>query len=124
MKNINKQTWQIIGSYMDDDTREQVHAELAPCTEREFMRRYLELDPEFADLLMNEFGIDHDEFVVITKDIEDLAERIRLADNWNPRDCAKLCEYAGILDKWNEAQGGDFEDIVYQAAYILGVEVL
>lgn len=29
--------------YMDDDLREQVHAELAPCGEQEFFDRYTEL---------------------------------------------------------------------------------
>lgn len=29
--------------YMDDETREAVHAELAPCTDEEFLRRYLEI---------------------------------------------------------------------------------
>lgn len=32
--------------YMDDDTREQAHDELAPCTDEEFLARYLELAPE------------------------------------------------------------------------------
>lgn len=31
--------------YMDDDTREAVHAELAPCSDLEFLTRYLELAP-------------------------------------------------------------------------------
>ena len=48
----------IIASYMNDDKREQVHAELAPCTNEEFLKRYLELDPEFLSLLKNEFGIE------------------------------------------------------------------
>ena len=30
---------------MDDDTRERVHDELAPCTDLEFLERYLELAP-------------------------------------------------------------------------------
>lgn len=30
---------------MDDETRERVHAELAPCSEEEFLARYLELAP-------------------------------------------------------------------------------
>ena len=47
-----------IASYMDDDKREQVHAELAPCTNEEFLKRYLELDPEFEVVLKNEFGIE------------------------------------------------------------------
>lgn len=29
--------------YMDDDIREQVHRELAPCTDAEFLNKYLEL---------------------------------------------------------------------------------
>ena len=53
MKQMN-----VIASYMDDDKREEVHTELAPCTNEEFLKRYLELDPEFAVLLKNEFGIE------------------------------------------------------------------
>ena len=32
----------VIVNHMDDDTREAVHAELAPCTEVEFLAAYLE----------------------------------------------------------------------------------
>lgn len=32
--------------YMDDDTREAVAYELAPCSDIEFLRRYLELAPD------------------------------------------------------------------------------
>lgn len=38
--------WQNIADLMDDDTRETVHAELAPCTEEEFLARYLEIAPD------------------------------------------------------------------------------
>lgn len=38
--------WDTIASYMDDDIREQIHGELAPCTEKVFWGRYVELDPE------------------------------------------------------------------------------
>lgn len=48
--------WDAITSYMNDDLREQVHAELAPCTVKEFLDRYLELDPDFQDLLDSEFS--------------------------------------------------------------------
>ena len=47
-----------IASYMDDDKRETVHAELAPCEPEEFLKRYLELDPDFEELLKNEFSIE------------------------------------------------------------------
>lgn len=49
--------WEEISSYMSDEIREKVHSELAPCTEDEFLRRYLELDPDFSELLKTEFGI-------------------------------------------------------------------
>ena len=32
-----------IAAYMDDDTREAVHAELAPCTDLAFLERYLQI---------------------------------------------------------------------------------
>jgi len=54
---IKKNTWDAIATYMIDDIREQVNAELAPCSQDEYMRRYLELDPEFAELLRSEFGV-------------------------------------------------------------------
>lgn len=48
----------IIATYMDDDKREQVHNELAPCSPEEFLKRYIELDPEFEDVLKSEFSIE------------------------------------------------------------------
>lgn len=47
----------VIAVYMDDDKREQVHFELAPCDPEEFLKQYLELDPDFMDVLKNEFSI-------------------------------------------------------------------
>ena len=47
-----------IGTYMDDAKREQVHFELAPCEPEEFLKRYLELDPDFEDVLKIEFSIE------------------------------------------------------------------
>lgn len=45
-----------IASYMDDKIREDLHAELAPCEPEEFLRAYLKKDPEFEELLNNEFS--------------------------------------------------------------------
>lgn len=42
--------WDVVANYMDDDIRETVHAELAPCTEMEFLHRYLQLAKD--DLLI------------------------------------------------------------------------
>ena len=47
-----------IVNLMDDEIREQVHRELAPCTDMEFLRRYVELDPEFESVVESEFGIE------------------------------------------------------------------
>lgn len=55
---ISNELMDTIGSYMDDEKREEVYAELAPCMPEEFIERYLELDPEFAELLEIEFGIE------------------------------------------------------------------
>ena len=38
--------WDAVVNSMNDDIREKVHAELAPCTEEEFLQRYLELADE------------------------------------------------------------------------------
>ena len=37
--------WETVAHYMDDETREKVHAELAPCDKLEFLERYLEIAP-------------------------------------------------------------------------------
>ena len=49
--------WESIVSYMYDNYREDIHMELAPCTEAEFLTRYLELDKAFYVVLAQEFGI-------------------------------------------------------------------
>ena len=51
--------WQSIVNIMDDDIREQVHFELAPCFEVKFLSRYLELDPDFESAL-DQFSADID----------------------------------------------------------------
>jgi len=35
--------WDIIVNMMDDDVRDCVHNEIAPCSNADFLRRYLEL---------------------------------------------------------------------------------
>jgi len=39
-------SWDAITAVMDDETREAVSEELAPCTEEEFLARYLEIAKE------------------------------------------------------------------------------
>lgn len=44
-----------IASYMDDEIREELHSKLAPCTHEEFIKAYIDRDPDFEDLLKREF---------------------------------------------------------------------
>ena len=55
---LTQELMDTIALYMNDDKREQVHSELAPCEPEEFLKRYLELDPDFEELLNNEFSIE------------------------------------------------------------------
>ena len=57
---INK-NWDAIVNLMDDDIREKIHFEMAPCTEEAFLKRYLQLDPDFENVLQTEFGIEMEE---------------------------------------------------------------
>lgn len=46
----DRNLWDAVTEFMDPETRERVHMELAPCTDLAFLRRYLELAPE--DLIL------------------------------------------------------------------------
>lgn len=59
IREVNQVSLDEIAGYMNDEIREQVHAELAPCTPDEFLTRYLQLDCEFINLLF-EFNIEID----------------------------------------------------------------
>lgn len=56
-----KNNWDAIVNLMDDDIKEKVHFEMAPCTEEAFLQRYLQLDPDFENVLQTEFRIDVEE---------------------------------------------------------------
>ena len=40
---IKGMRWEVIAHYMEDEAREAVHADLAPCSNLDFLTRYLEL---------------------------------------------------------------------------------
>ena len=60
IREVNQVRLDEIAGYMNDEIREQVHAELAPCTPEEFLTRYLQLDCEFINVLLSEFNIEID----------------------------------------------------------------
>lgn len=57
-----------IALYMNDKIREQVHAELVPCSPKQFLARYLELDPEFQEILDTEFSEAYIKAALLDKD--------------------------------------------------------
>lgn len=54
---------------------------------------------------------------------EQLAERIRICDEWIPELVEELCYRANMLDEWREADPDDSEELIYTAAEKLGVEI-
>lgn len=58
---IHDELMQNIATYMDDDIRERLHVEICGCTNEEFLKQYLKLDPDFEKLLYGEFGIEMEE---------------------------------------------------------------
>lgn len=57
MKKISNETMENISTYMNDKIREELHFKLAPCDNRTFLKAYCKRDPEFMELLKNEFDI-------------------------------------------------------------------
>lgn len=57
-------------------------------------------------------------------DILDLAEKIRMAEEWNPDDLAVLCSAAGMAAEWEAADGDTFEAVAQAAAAKLGVDII
>lgn len=55
---LDSGVWEAIVMYMDDDIREAVHNDFAPCSEEVFLNEYVKRDPEFEKLLNEEFGIE------------------------------------------------------------------
>lgn len=55
---------------------------------------------------------------VTQADEEDIAKAIREAGDWNLELCEELCYMTDMLDEWEEANGDNFEEVVYTAAEI------
>ncbi len=57
-------------------------------------------------------------------EIVKVADRIKNSDTWNADDCRTLCGFADMEDEWDEADAEEFEQVMYQAAERLGVEII
>ena len=63
------------------------------------------------------------DYVDITEIVK-VADRIKNSDTWNDEDCRTLCGFADMEDEWDGADGDTFEDVIYEAADRLGVEII
>lgn len=63
-KAITQEIMDAIAVHMNDDIREQVHFDLAPCSPEEFLTAYLEKDPDFEEILKSEFGWEEEDEAV------------------------------------------------------------
>ncbi len=57
-RKITNNDMAIIADYMLDDIREELHAQLAPCSNEQFLRAYLDRDPDFIEILRREFDFE------------------------------------------------------------------
>lgn len=55
---LNTEEMENIATYMNDEIREDLHFEMAPYEPEEFLRAYVEKDPDFEELLNSEFSIE------------------------------------------------------------------
>lgn len=54
----DEEVYDTIVTYMRDDIREDLHMDMCPCSNDSFLRAYCEMDPQFEELLEQEFGIE------------------------------------------------------------------
>ena len=59
IEELNREEFEAVCNLMNDEIREQVNM-VAPCSNRRFIQHYLELDPDFAQVLDEEFSVDPD----------------------------------------------------------------
>ena len=54
---------------------------------------------------------------------EMLAAEINKYGQWDEATCKELCKRAGLEVEWEDADGDTFEEVIYNAAEILGVYI-
>lgn len=55
---------------------------------------------------------------------QELATEIRKSQEWDLDKLAELCELADMTAEWEAADGETFEQVAFQAAEKLGVEIV
>lgn len=49
---IDNELMETISTYMDDDIRESLHFDLAPCSNEKFLVEYCKSDPDFKSVMV------------------------------------------------------------------------
>lgn len=75
-----------------------------------------------SERFVTHLGSNYDPIYLCELSDEDLAQKIRDLNEWDPDLLRDLCWRADIVDEW-DAAGDDFESVAYRAAEILGVEI-
>ena len=59
------------------------------------------------------------------KDLKNIVETINNSDNWLDclPECEKLCELTGLSEKWQNATGEDFENVLKEASNLLNIDI-
>lgn len=55
---------------------------------------------------------------------EELARQICSGGEWDLNACRELCELADLDDEFDDADGSEFEELIYKAADLFGVGVI
>ena len=53
----------------------------------------------------------------------EIATALRSFGEWDFELIEELCKIAGLKEEWNNSDSVNFEDVVYKAAEILGVDI-
>lgn len=56
MRKITDAELGILSTYMNDEIRESVHFDMAPCTANEFLEEYLKRDENFIEIVTDVIG--------------------------------------------------------------------
>lgn len=59
------------------------------------------------------------------KELKNIVKTINNSDNWMDclEECEKLCELAGLSEKWQNATGGNFENVLKEASCLLKIDI-
>lgn len=121
---------------MEDVFIEKLNASTKEDAVREAARAWYHMTPadqkRRTDFYIGKFDTDEEGYIdfnsienyVPVIDIIEVADRIKESGTWNDEDCRTLCTFAGMVQEWDDAEAEDFEQVMYQAADRLGVEII